>query len=132
MKFVIALDYDGTIIEGSWDHRGAIRQDVVAKAREFCDHPNCDVILWTCREEKLLVEAIDLCEKNGLTFEAVNMNTEETLTWNRQTFGRLGPTCGRKIFADLYVDDKSPGSIEHFLTLDPEKEWRKVESRNQR
>lgn len=130
MNFVLAIDYDGTIIEGSWDHRGGIRMDVVAKAKEFCDHPHCDVILWTCREEKLLVEAIDLCEQNGLTFEAVNMNTDETLTWNKMTFGRLGATCGRKIFADLYVDDKSPGSIEHFLTLDPEKEWRKVESRN--
>jgi hypothetical protein len=31
----------------------------------------------------------------------------------------------RKIYADLYVDDKSPGSIDHFLELDPKEECKK-------
>lgn len=130
MRFVLAIDYDGTLFEGTWDFRGSPIIPVIEQAKRFADHPGCDVILWTCREEILLVEAIERCAKIGLHFDAVNMNTDETLIWNRRTFGRIGNTCGRKVFADLYVDDKSPGSIEHFLTLDPEVEWQKVKARN--
>jgi|GEM_PF-959439 len=130
MRFVLSLDYDGTLIYGTWNTRRVPRMDVVAKTLEFCKHPFCDVILWTCREESLLVEAIQHCESLGLKFDAVNMNTDESLSWSRKKFGRVGHTCGRKIYADLYVDDRSPGSIEHFLTLDPETEWCKVKARN--
>jgi len=130
LKFVLAIDYDGTLFHGTWDVRGDPIIPVIEQAKRFAAHPGCDVILWTCREEVLLVEAVERCAEIGLTFDAVNMNTDETLVWNRLTFGRLGQTCGRKIYADLYVDDKSPGSVEHFLGLDPEEEWLKVKDRN--
>ena len=128
-RFVLSIYFDGTLIDGNWDIKGTPRLDVVAKTKEFCDHPNCDVILWTCREEFLLAEAIERCESWGLKFAAVNTNTFESLNWSLKHFGRLGATCGRKIFADIYVDDKSPGSIEYFLKLDPETEWRKIEDK---
>ena len=130
MKFVLAVDYDGTLFEGTWNSRGSPIIPVIEQAKRFSEHPGCDVILWTCREEVLLVEAIERCAEIGLKFDAVNMNTDETLIWNKRLFGRVGQTCGRKIFADLYVDDRAPGSIEYFLTLDPDVEWQKVRARN--
>ena len=130
MKFVVCVDYDGTLFQGSWDSHGDPIIPVIEQARRFSNHPGCDLILWTCREESLLVEAIQRCEEMGIRFHAVNMNTNESLEWSRKTFGRVGCTAGRKVFADLYVDDKSPGSIDHFLALDPEVEWQKVKDRN--
>lgn len=35
----------------------------------------------------------------------------------------------RKIFADLYIDDRSPGSIEFFLNIDVEKTCKNYENR---
>lgn len=126
MKFVLAMDYDGTLFDGEWNSFGSPLIAVIEQAKRFAAHPGCDVILWTCREERLLVEAIDRCGEVGLFFDAVNMNTDETLEWNRRTFGRLGNTCGRKVYANLYVDDRAPGSIDHFLSLDPDEEWQKI------
>ena len=129
MKFILAIDYDGTLFEGSWNDHGVPVMAVVRQALRFCSHPDCDVILWTCREEKLLVEAIERCEALGLKFSAVNANTQEIFDWNTKNFGRQGPSAGRKVYADLYVDDKSPGSIEYFMTLDPEEEFQKLKSK---
>ena len=129
VNFVLAIDYDDTLFLGGWDVPGTPNHPVLAQAKRFCEHPCCEVILWTCREERLLVAAIDKCEEYGLRFDAVNMNTREALQWNVKQFGRHGPAIGRKVYADLYVDDKSPGSIEHFLSLDPNVEWNKVRSR---
>lgn len=130
MKFVLAIDFDGTLFHGTWNVDGEPNVPVISQTKRFCDHPGCEVILWTCREERLLVDAISRCEGVGLQFDAINMNASETLLWNSLMFGRQGNTSGRKVFADLYVDDKSPGSIDHYLSLDPESEWDKVKDRN--
>lgn len=129
MNFVLAVDYDETLFSGGWNIVGGPIMPVILQTVRFCRHPRCEVILWTCREEKLLADAISRCLEHGIAFDAVNMNTTETIKWNQFTFGRQGNTSGRKVYADLYVDDKSPGSIDYFLTLDPELEWQKVKGR---
>ena len=35
----------------------------------------------------------------------------------------------RKIFADIYIDDRSPGSIEFFLSIDVERTCKNYEKR---
>lgn len=57
------------------------------------------VILNTCRGGKRLAEAINICRRYGLMFNAVNENLPIVIT-------RLGYNP-RKIFADLYIDDKA-------------------------
>ena len=57
------------------------------------------IILWTCRSGKRLSEAVQRCRRNGLTFNAVNENMPETIK-------RLGHNP-RKIYADIYIDDKA-------------------------
>lgn len=57
------------------------------------------IILNTCREGKRLNEAVLFCQKNGLMFSAINANVPQTIN----KFG-YDP---RKIFADIYIDDKA-------------------------
>ena len=57
------------------------------------------LILWTCRSGQDLVEAVELCERIGLTFDYVNENAKESL------FGYARDS--RKIYADEYIDDKA-------------------------
>ena len=35
MPFKIAVDYDGTLFEGSWPEKGAPNQDVIDKVKGF-------------------------------------------------------------------------------------------------
>ena len=125
MKFILAIDYDGTLFDSDLRHNNGPHIAVVQQTLRFCNHPGCDVILWTCREGVLLAEAVKMCEQFDIIFDAVNTNSQETIEFNQNYFGRQGDTCGRKIFADLYVDDRAPGSIEYFLKLDPEVEFQK-------
>ncbi|MFA7219196.1 MAG: hypothetical protein WC119_01655 [Synergistaceae bacterium] len=85
------------------------------------------IILWTCREGKSLQEALSRCSQEGLEFDAVNENCSAQKEYQESKLKENGDTFGlRKIFADLYVDDRSPGSIEYFLKLDPKEECKKA------
>ena len=57
------------------------------------------IILWTCRCGNQLEEAVEWCRKWELEFDAVNENLPEIIE-------RYG-SDGRKIYADVYIDDKS-------------------------
>ena len=54
------------------------------------------VILWTCREDGLLWQAVDWCAEHGLHFDAVNANLPERIEYYRND--------SRKIGADYYID----------------------------
>jgi hypothetical protein len=129
INYILAIDYDGTLFKGNCFVIGEPICSVLQQVKRFCDHPHCEVILWTCREEKYLAEAVERCEAFGLKFAAVNTNSAMALQWEVEKFGRHGLCNGRKIYANLYVDDKSPGSIAHFLTLDPETELKKLNAK---
>lgn len=103
--FTIAVDFDGTLIQdvgfgklGSGDmvpNLELIKQLIEAKA------VGAKIILWTCRENHdercLLDQAVDLCAQHGLTFDAVNENIQPNdYEWEP-----------RKVFADLYIDDRA-------------------------
>lgn len=54
-----------------------------------------------------LDKAIEWCEGWGLTFDAINENVSG--------YNYTKISC--KAIADLYVDDKAPGSIEYFMKM---------------
>lgn len=90
---IIAVDYDETLNIGGTPNVPLIRRLQMSQR-------NGDiVILWTCREGKSLFEALDFLMANGFRPNFVNQNTPEMIR-------KFGNDC-RKIFADIYIDDKA-------------------------
>jgi hydroxymethylpyrimidine pyrophosphatase-like HAD family hydrolase len=111
---VIAVDFDGTIVEHRFPEIGKemLFAFVTLKALQQKGHK---LILWTIRTGALLQEAVDYCKKNGVEFYAVNKNYPEEV---------LDEKTSRKVNADIYIDDRTVGGFigwsEVWMTLHPE------------
>jgi hypothetical protein len=116
MPFILSVDYDGTLFEGSWPEKGAPKQDVIDKVKEFKAN-KAELVLWTCREGKSLEEALTRCKEVGLEFDAVNANAPSQLEYmkEREAEGEIFAT--HKIFANFYLDDRAY-NIDLFLKID--------------
>ena len=95
---IYAVDFDGTLCFSQWPKLGEANVKLIEKLKE-CKNNGDKLILWTCRDGKLLEEAVCWCIENGLKFDAVNENLQEIV----DLFGGNS----RKISADFYIDDKS-------------------------
>jgi hypothetical protein len=117
MPFILSCDYDGTLFSGSYPEKGEPKQDVIDKVKEFKNTGLCEIILWTCREDKSLEEALIRCKEVGLEFDAVNENAPSQLKYmeEKKKEGEIFAT--RKIFANFYLDDRSY-NIDFFLKID--------------
>ncbi|MBA2613420.1 MAG: hydrolase [Bacteroidetes bacterium] len=111
---VIAVDFDGTIVEHKHPAIGKEMLFAFAtlKALQKKGHK---LILWTIRTGPLLDEAVEYCKKNGVEFYAVNKNyPEEEIT----------EKMSRKVNADVFIDDRAIGGFigwsEVWQTLHPE------------
>lgn len=94
---IVAVDFDGTLVTDEFPEIGRIKLlvwDTVITAQEN----GYKVILWTCRNGEALKKAVDFCAMHGLHFDAINENLDEI----KILYG--GDT--RKVFADLYIDDR--------------------------
>ena len=90
---IISVDFDETLqINGQPN----IKLFELLKMQQRAGHT---IILNTCREGKRLNEAVLFCQRNGLMFNAVNANVSQII----RRFG-YDP---RKIYADIYIDDKA-------------------------
>ncbi len=126
MNFMLGIDYDGTLFEDSWPEIGDPKQDVIDKVKEF-KKSGAEIILWTCREGKSLQEALSRSSMEGIEFDAINENSPSQKKYQSEKLKENGDIFAlRKIFAHLYIDDRSPGSIEHFLKLDAKTECDKI------
>lgn len=104
---VIAVDFDGTIVKHKYP---AIGKEIpyAIKTLKLLQEKGHKLILWTYRSGKDLEKAIDFCKKRGLIFYAVNNNFEGE---------EFDNSYSRKIYADLYIDDRNLLGIP---------EWKKV------
>lgn len=96
--YVIAVDFDGTLCISNWPELGEPNMEIIS-AVQVARTLGAKIILYTCREGKLLDEALEWCKAWRLTFDAVNDNLPE-----RQAMYGNNP---RKIGADEYWDDKA-------------------------
>ncbi len=99
---IIAVDFDGTIVEHAYPEIGApipFAIDVLKKLQMECHHT---LILWSVREGDLLEDAVKYCKEQGLVFYAVNKNYPE----EKPTDG-----ASRKLNADLFIDDRNIGGL---------------------
>lgn len=115
---VIAVDFDGTLCENAYPNIGKANFQLIKGLVEQQKRYGAKLILWTCRVGKELDEAIAWCKVHGLTFDTVNENLPELID-------RYGGDP-RKIFADLYLDDRA-GNIDLFSHYIPDPVFRKLE-----
>lgn len=111
MPRTIAVDFDNTLFETDWPD---IKKPIwpVINAARTAKEEGAELILWTTREGDYLTAALEACENVGLTFDAVNDNTE--------TMKKLWRNNPRKVGATEYWDDRAVKmvcAVPEFLPL---------------
>jgi hydroxymethylpyrimidine pyrophosphatase-like HAD family hydrolase len=125
-SLIIAVDFDGTIVEDKYPDIGPARIFAFETLLEL-QKKGHRLILWTYRSGERLQEAVDFCRKNGLEFYAVNNSYPEEKYTDR---------ISRKINADIFIDDRNLGGVlgwgeihqlllktEEPLQKKPKKKW---------
>jgi hydroxymethylpyrimidine pyrophosphatase-like HAD family hydrolase len=100
-KLVIAIDFDGTIVEDAYPKVGKPRIFAFETMKRL-QQDGHRLILWTYRSGAKLDEAVAFCKSNDITFYAVNQSFPEEQYDN---------SVSRKIYADIYIDDRNIGGI---------------------
>ena len=101
---IIAVDFDGTIVEHKYPKIGREKPFAIDTLRRLASEGH-KIILWTSREGELLEEAIRFCKERGLTFYSVNSDTPiGSLTFSDKT-------TSTKLIADVYIDDRNLGGL---------------------
>lgn len=94
-KLVIAIDFDGTVVENKFPYVGdSLGAEAFLKALVANGHK---LILHTSRSGAYLLDAQEWFAKKGIELYGVNENPD----FNNP---------GSKLKADLYIDDKSLGA----------------------
>ena len=99
---VIAVDFDGTIVEHKYPEIGDELPFATSTLRMLAQQQH-RLILWTVRRGKLLDEAVEWCRQRGVEFYAVNKNFPEEVLEDGG--------CYAKINAELFIDDLNLGGL---------------------
>lgn len=95
---IYAVDFDGYLCKSKYPDIGEPNLYILDHFKQLKADGN-KLILNTCREGKLLQNAINWCNSYGLYFDAHNENLPELI--------ELYGNDSRKIGADYYCDDKN-------------------------
>ena len=98
---IIAVDFDGTIVEHRYPEIGEELPFATYTLKMLANQQH-RLILWTVRRGRMLEEAVEWCKERGVEFYAVNKNFPEEVLDN-DSYG--------KINADLFIDDRNLGGI---------------------
>ena len=98
-RLILAIDFDGTCVEHKFPEIGEPLPESFETLKEFIQAGD-RLILWTWREGVFLQEAIDFCREHGVEFESHNKNVIE------HNYDK-----SRKVYADMYIDDRMPGGF---------------------
>ena len=108
---VIAVDFDGTIVEHCYPAIGKEKEGAIDTLKRLAKEGN-KLILWTVREGELLDEAVAFCRSRGLEFYAVNSNLPQN-----ELFLSSAKSVSGKVLADVYIDDRNLGGIPDWDTI---------------
>ena len=100
---IIAVDFDGTIVEHKYPKIGKEIPFAIATLKKL-QQDGHRLILWTVRENDLLDEAVEFCRQRGVEFFAVNSNyPDENVD--------ASAIRSRKLKADMFIDDRNVGGL---------------------
>jgi hypothetical protein len=94
---IIGIDFDGTVCRNEFPGVGETLPNVVSVLTKLVEKGH-KLILWTCRGDQELVDAIQWFYENKIPLAAVNNNTKDT-----------NFTSSKKIYYDILIDDRSLG-----------------------
>ncbi len=100
-KLIIAVDFDGTIVEDAYPGIGEPRIFAFETLKRL-QQDGHRLILWTYRCNNKLEDAVQFCRINGIEFYAVNKSFPEE---------EFNGDVSRKIMADLFIDDRNIGGV---------------------
>ena len=106
---IIAIDFDGTIVEHKYPAIGAELPFAIETLIKLKEEGH-KLILWTVREGRLLDEAVEFCRERGLEFYAINRDYPEEEKGRNNHFSR-------KLKADLWIDDRNLGGLPDWGTI---------------
>ncbi len=104
---IIAVDFDGTIVEDAYPKIGKPLPFAFETLKEL-QAKGHRLILWTYRSGEKLEEAVAFCKKNGIDFYAVNKSYPEEIPDNN---------ISRKIHADVFIDDRNFGGMQSWTFI---------------
>ncbi len=107
---IIAVDFDGTIVEHRYPAIGKENPFATATLRQLMEDGH-KLILWTVREGDLQQEAIDWCAEHGVRFYAVNGYLDEDNTEDHDAERRSNKHYSRKLKVDCFIDDRNVGGL---------------------
>lgn len=98
MKTIIAIDFDGTVVDHRYPDVGPTLPGAIEKIKDISDK-GVKIILWTMRSGKELEDAVKWYSDNGIPLFGVNENPEQK-SWTKSP----------KVYAHLYIDDAAFGA----------------------
>ena len=100
-KLVIAVDFDGTVVEHRYPEIGVVIPGAFEVLHELQEKGH-KLILWTVRDGIDLQAAIDFCLDHGIMFYAANESHPN------EEFNKY---ISRKIDCDIFIDDRNVGGF---------------------
>jgi len=107
----IAVDFDGTIVEDRYPGIGPL----VPQAAEILTRFHAAggrIILWTCRTGTDLLAAMRFLKQNNIPIDKINSQFEDALAAFQDSYPHVAEVDGRKVAADMYIDDRNPGGVD--------------------
>jgi hypothetical protein len=101
---IISIDFDGVIVEDKYPNIGKIKEGAKEVINELFHNKDNVLILNTCRANSHLQEAKHFLKEHNIPFHLINENTPSLIAKHG------GDT--RKIYADVYIDDKNLGGFQ--------------------
>ncbi len=99
---IIAVDFDNTIAITDFPRIFSPRPGVIEALHKLRKQGHY-IIVWTCRCDTDLLNAINFMLENNIEFDRINDNHPDAV----RKFG----FNSRKINADIYIDDKNLGGF---------------------
>ncbi len=99
---ILAIDFDGTICRGTYPAIDGLQPNALTYINALYEEGHY-IIINTCRTGDQLLEAINWMLQQGIKFHRVNDNSPCNVAEHRDN--------SRKIFADIYVDDRNLGGF---------------------
>lgn len=105
---VVAIDFDGTITKtNAFPEIGELRENVKEAINKIAQ--NNTVCIWTCRADAYAIAAFNFLNLKNINFSY----------FNKSPYDKINPN-GRKIIADIYIDDNN-------IFMNHNVDWKQIE-----